>query len=213
MLDLLLFDIDGTLYNPASGLVARVDELMNRFLQDRLHLSWEDANKIRIAYTAEFGSLARGIALRHGLDPGELYAECVDSVNPADHLQPDPAVREVLLALPQRKAVFSNASHLYTERVLAALSVSDQFERLLTIEWGDYRGKPTPELYRDAERELGVAGQQVALIDDAPGNLVPAHALGWVTVLMDRGRRDDHYSGGIDFTIDGLSALAAVLAA
>ena len=212
MPSLLLFDVDGTLYNPAGELVARVDGLMNGFLSDRLGLSWGEANHMRVTYTRKFGSLARGIAVRHGLDPAELYAQCVDSINPADYLDLDPAVPEALSALPQRKAVFTNASRLYTERVLAALGLLDQFERLLTMEWGAYRGKPTPELYRDAEKELGVAGPQVALIDDAPGNLVPARARGWVTVLMDRGRRDGHCASAIDFTIDDLSALSAVFA-
>jgi len=184
--DVLLFDLDGTLYDLANPMVAEVDRRMTAFLQERLAVSWDEADRIRVDCTQEFGSLARGIVARYGLDPREFLATCLGGVNPAQYLPPDAALRATLQALPQSKAIFTNAPRPYTERVLGALGVGDQFERLLTIEWGDYRGKPAPELYRAAEAEVGASGGAVALVDDSPANLVPARALGWATVLVDR---------------------------
>ncbi|MBL6616046.1 MAG: HAD-IA family hydrolase [Reyranella sp.] len=53
--------------------------------------------------------------------------------------------------------------------------------------------KPSAEIYRLAADRLGVRPQQVVFVDDRPGNLDAAKAVGFNTVLLDiRGNMPEH---------------------
>ncbi len=61
------------------------------------------------------------------------------------------------MALPQRKAVFTNGSTGHAGRVLAALGVTDQFEAVFDIRIANYLPKPCPEPYHAVLAALGTA--------------------------------------------------------
>lgn len=45
--------------------------------------------------------------------------------------------------------------------------------------------KPQPEIYRELERMVGAAGEEVAFFDDSPVNVQAARALGWNADTID----------------------------
>ncbi len=183
----LLIDLDGTLYPADHPIVAHVDELMNRYVQSKLGLDPERADFLRVSYTQQYGTLARGLQERHDLDPLEAYEVCCNHIDARGFLQPDPAARAALAGLPHRKVLFSNATRPYCERVLEALGLTGAFEALFTMESSGYRGKPDPETFRAAAELAGHEPPEIAVVDDSPGNVRAARALGFRTVLVGSG--------------------------
>ena len=119
----------------------------------------------------------------------------------------DDELNAMLAALPVSRHVFTNATEIYAWKVLAALGVSDLFERVFGIEYCDYVCKPNRASYERILKELGLPAGQVAFVEDNPGNLGPARDLGMVTVLV--GNRP----GEADLRISSILHLGQALSA
>lgn len=203
----LFCDLDDTLYPNTNGLWSAIRERMAVFMRERLNLPQDEIPVLRRTYFETYGTTLRGLQIHHQVDASE-YLAYVHDLPLEEFLNPDPAVRVMLLGLPQRKWIFTNADSDHAGRVLETLGLSDCFSGIVDVRALGYLCKPDVKAYY---RALSLAGesdpQRCVLLDDAPRNLEPARGLGFTTVLV--GSRDPHPSA--NYAIPCLKDLPQVM--
>ncbi len=122
--------------------------------------------------------------VHHDMDP-EPFLRYVHDVPVEEVLQPDPAIRQMLLRCgPGVRHIFTNSPAEYARRVLSTLQIEDLFETIFDIRHSEYIPKPNPHAYERVLAALGCRGRDCIMIDDAPQNLVTARACGMRTVWL-----------------------------
>jgi putative hydrolase of the HAD superfamily/pyrimidine and pyridine-specific 5'-nucleotidase len=110
-----------------------------------------------------------------------------------DDIQPDPKLRAMLLAIPQRRWVFTAATREHAVRCLRRLGIEDCFQGIIAcsttevFQKAGYVSKHDPRCFEVAMDVAGVPRDQAAkcmLLDDSASNLKTAKAMGWSTVLV-----------------------------
>ncbi len=179
----LLFDLDNTLYDPACDLFSLIDVRINRYMREVVGIAPGEVDGLRRQYWQAYGVTLQGLIRHYGIDP-EDYLTYVHDVDVAERLDPDHRLRDVLAALPQRKAVFTNGSSCHAERVLGALGIRDQFETIFDIRIANYLPKPYAEPYRAILAQLELTAGECVMVEDHIPNLRTAKELGMTTVLV-----------------------------
>lgn len=211
--DTLFFDLDDTLYPASTGLWNAIRDRMGLYMHERLQIPWEDIPRLRIHYLETYGTTLRGLQQFFTVDTEE-YLAYVHDLPLEQYLHPDPVVRAILHSLPQPKWIFTNADAAHAQRVMAVLELSDCFQGVIDLRALGFICKPERETYL---RALQIAGavhpSRCLILDDAVRNLVPAHELGFTTILVQNERNaqqavQDH---GVDYAITHLRDLRQAL--
>jgi L-threonylcarbamoyladenylate synthase len=189
----LIFDMDGTLYQSAA--------LDRRYAQS-LYTMVATSKKIPLPEARRlFQERHEALARRLGTRPSKLFTlqamgisderwaqEAGSCIHPADVLKRDPRLRRLLLALRRnfRLAVVTNNHRENTEETLDCLGITDCFDEIGTLS-ESRRFKPSPQLYRDMARRLGVDPAECLSIGDRVHlDLEPAAAVGMQTFWVRR---------------------------
>ncbi|HME72714.1 MAG TPA: pyrimidine 5'-nucleotidase [Myxococcota bacterium] len=180
-MEVLLLDLDETLYPPERGVLRRVDERINAYLRDRIGIPRHEVDAVRSALRRAHGTTLRGLVLRHTVDQDD-YLRFVHDCDLSDLLAPDPQLRELLRRLPPRKVVFTNAPRAHARQVLRLLEVEEAFHDVVALEDLGYLPKPDPAAYHEVLSRIGVSASACCLVDDTRANLLPARTLGMRTV-------------------------------
>jgi pyrimidine 5'-nucleotidase len=99
----------------------------------------------------------------------------------------------MLLSIPHRRWVFTNADAAHANRVLDILGISDCFEDMIDVWRMNPLCKPKEGAYQLALKLVGESNpNSCALLDDSIGNLAPAKKIGFFTVLV--GKNGQHPS-------------------
>jgi putative hydrolase of the HAD superfamily len=184
--DVLIFDLDNTLYSRKRDLFSLIDRRINLYMSDVLGIPPGEVDGLRRRYWQDYGVTLGGLIRHHGVDP-EDYLHYVHDVDVNERLDRDPELRTALTASPLRKVVFTNASSDYAQRVLCSLGIEDCFEELFDIRTASFLPKPFPEPYRKVLDRLGVEGDQCVMVEDTLKNLKTAKELGMATVWVGEG--------------------------
>lgn len=193
----IVFDLDETLYDRRTGLMDEISRRITLWLQQRLNLSPQEADKVRRRYVHLYGTTLAGLqAERPSEVDVEEYLAFVHDVPVEAYLRPDSALVSMLAEIPLRRAVFTNANMEHALRVLHALGIAHLFDPIVDIRALGMCPKPWPEAYRRMLEILGAPGPACILVEDRAVNLRPAKRLGVTTVLVD-GELED----GVDFTV------------
>jgi len=189
-MDVLIFDLDNTLYPAEKHLFGLIDVRINRYMTEVVGIPGAEVDALRREYWRLYGVTLQGLIRHHGVDP-EDYLLYVHDVDVDSRLAPDQVLRETLLSLPQRKAVFTNGSSCHAGRVLSALGIEDIFEEVYDIRVAAYQPKPWPEPYHAVLARLGAPAERCIMIEDSRANLETAKKLGMGTVLVGAGQTPD----------------------
>ncbi|MFZ0533329.1 MAG: pyrimidine 5'-nucleotidase [Anaerolineales bacterium] len=180
----LYFDLDDTLYPASSGLWAAIRERMNAYMQRLIDLPIPDIVCLRQSYLEKYGTTLRGLQAHYKVDADE-YLAFVHDLPLEKFIHPDPSLRTLLLSLPQRRWVFTNADTNHANHVLNILGITDCFEGIIDIRGIDFACKPEKIAY---QRALALAGDDdpshCVIFDDALRNLSPAREMGFYTILV-----------------------------
>ena len=192
LFDTLFFDLDATLYPETNGLWPAIREKIGEYMREVMQIPEAEIPRLREYYYTHYGTTLRGLQIHYGVEP-RSYLNYVHDLPLAQYLQPDPALRALLLSLPQRRWVFTNSDLPHAERVLAILGISDCFEGVVDVyAMGPYC-KPQAESFQTALRLARVTNPKAcALLDDSTRNLAPAREMGIFTVLV--GRNGTHFT-------------------
>jgi putative hydrolase of the HAD superfamily len=189
-MDVLIFDLDNTLYPAEKQLFNLIDVRINRYMIEIVGIPAPDVDALRREYWKSYGVTLQGLIRHHAVDP-EDYLDYVHDVDVASRLTADLVLRQVLGNLPQRKVVFTNGSLCHADRVLSALGIEDMFETIYDIRIAAYQPKPYPEPYHAVLERLGTSPERCIMIEDSRDNLHTAKKLGMGTILIGEGHTPD----------------------
>jgi putative hydrolase of the HAD superfamily len=205
-MDVLIFDLDNTLYPADREIFSLIDVRINRYMTEVVGIPAPQVDSLRREYWRLYGVTLQGLIRHHGVDP-EDYLAYVHDVDIQARLDPDLVLRDVLSSLPQRKAVFTNGSLCHANRVLTALGIDDLFEQIYDIRIATYQPKPFPEPYLAVLTQLKAAADRCVMIEDSRDNLQTAKKLGMGTILVGAGHTPDF----VDVHLDSARHIHAAL--
>lgn len=182
-MECILFDLDNTLYSAVQEVFCLIDRRINTYMVEVVGIPRDAVDDLRLSYWKRYGLTMQGLMRHHGVDP-EDYLSYVHDIDVGGILCPDPGLYQALQSLPLRRAVFTNSSLDYCERVLDALGLRGAFEEIFDIRVAGYLPKPCPEPYHAVLDRLGVSAARCIMVDDAPENLRTAKELGMGTILV-----------------------------
>lgn len=181
--DLIFFDLDDTLYPSHNGLWQAMKARMNRYMHEKLGIPLDEIPRLREFYFREYGTTLRGLQHFYPVDMAD-YLAYVHDVPLEQYIQPDPALREMLAALPLERWILTNADKPHARRVLRVLGVEDQFAGIVdTVDMYPYC-KPQPEGFAAALQRVGREAAACILADDLPTTTRAARQLGMFTILV-----------------------------
>ncbi len=205
-------DLDETVYPTSCGVWEAIEERMERYMHERLNIPFPDIPAMRKALFLQYGTTLRGLQMTRHVDEHE-FVDYVHDV-PVDRLlQPDPALRQVLLRYPQRKIILTNADRNHASRVIQQVELEGCFERIIDILDLSPYCKPMLESFEIAMR---LAGEQdpgrCVFIDDSPRNLAAGREFGFYTIQVSEAKPETQLTGSqAHACIARLSELPSVL--
>lgn len=153
----------------------------------------------------EHGTTMAGLkALGYEIDNDSFHA-LVHGTLPYQTLKPDLVLRSLLLSMPQRKIIFTNADKAHAARVLSKMCLEDCFEGVICFETlnnhlqesenvNDGRMnpatriicKPSLESFQAASIIANIDPNKTIFFDDSDRNIATAKAAGFHTVIVGR---------------------------
>ncbi|WOL14908.1 phosphate metabolism protein 8-like [Canna indica] len=132
--DCLLFDLDDTLYPLSSGISAACCKNIADYSVEKLGIEESKIAELGNLLYKNYGTTMAGLrAIGYNFDYDE-YHSFVHGRLPYENLKPDPVLRQLLLSLPIRKLVFTNADKVHAVKVLKKLGLEDCFEGIICFE-------------------------------------------------------------------------------
>ncbi|KAF5197868.1 Flap endonuclease [Thalictrum thalictroides] len=130
----LLFDMDDTLYPMSTGINYACRKNIEEYMLQFLEIDASEVPRMCLELYKEYGTTMAGLkALGYGFDNDEFHA-FVHGRLPYERLKPDPVLRNLLLSMPQRKIIFTNADKAHADQVLSRLGLDDCFEGIICFE-------------------------------------------------------------------------------
>lgn len=193
--DLLIFDLDGTLYDNANGYEAYIHANIFKYMVQAKGGKFDQISTLEEAKYYWQPIFDKYNLTKRGLI-GEGYV--FDTVEydkfirqGADQfIRKDPALRAFLESLPpkQRKVIFTNAPEESANEILELLGVADLFEAVLGTGFLQHKiCKPEKEAFEQVLDHLGVKKSdhnRVCYFEDSFKNLVAGKELGFATVFV-----------------------------
>jgi len=126
------------------------------------------------------------------------------------HLQPRPGVVELLAqasAAGVSMAVVSNSPHRWVTRHLQHLGLDEQFAAVVALDDVTH-GKPHPEPYATAARQVGADADRSVAIEDSEPGVASAAAAGLVVLGVPGPMSVNHDLSGADRVVESLAGVA-----
>ncbi|KAL1209945.1 hypothetical protein V5N11_020510 [Cardamine amara subsp. amara] len=132
--DTLLFDLDDTLYPLSSGIARECGQNIKDYMAEKLGIDKTKILELSNSLYKNYGTTMAGLrAIGYNFDYDE-YHSFVHGRLPYENIKPDYILRSLLLSLPLRKIIFTNADKLHAARALERLGLEDCFEGILCFE-------------------------------------------------------------------------------
>ena len=183
--DCWIFDLDNSLYPASADLFALIDVRMGAYIQQLVGCDEAEARAVQKRFFRDHGTTLAGLMANHGIEPRE-FLDYVHDIDLA-RISADPRLVAALDRLPGRKFVFTNGDEAYARRVLDRLGLANAFDGLHDIHAMEYVPKPDPRAYARMCERHAIDPARALMAEDMARNLVPAKALGMVTVWIDNG--------------------------
>ncbi|OAL47469.1 pyrimidine 5-nucleotidase [Pyrenochaeta sp. DS3sAY3a] len=186
------FDIDNCLYSKSLNIHKMMSVLIDKFFEDHLSLSQQDANELHFRYYREYGLAIEGLVRHHKVDALEYNSKVDDALPLEEVIKPNPELRKLIQDIDTSKVrlwLFTNAYITHGKRVVKLLGIDDLFEGMTFCDYGSekFYCKPHVEMFDKAMSEAGVkSNQNCYFVDDSYINCKAAHERGWrVAHLLD----------------------------
>lgn len=185
MYRLVLFDLDETLYPRSARLMDQITQRITQYIAERFGVAPEQASALRQHFRGTYGTALRGLMEEgYAIDVDDYFAY-VHDIALDGVLTADPQLRQMLLAIPLRRAVLTNSNIEHAVRILRHMDIHDCFERIIDIRALSFKNKPDPLAYALAMEMLNVRPHEVIFVEDTPVNTCAARAVGMTTVLVE----------------------------
>lgn len=190
-----VFDLDNTLYPAACDLFAEIDERITKSVMTHLDLPWDQARVLQKEYYAKYGTTLKGLMVEHDLDPHDFlhYVHDIDH-SPLDHA---PNLKEQLAALPGKRIIYTNGSTSHAENVTRYMGLNHLFDDIVCISKSNYVPKHEDGAYERFIEITKIDPSESVMFEDLSRNLIPAHKLGFKTVLVTSEKDWSHEPEGV----------------
>ncbi|KMZ68285.1 Pyrimidine 5-nucleotidase family protein [Zostera marina] len=132
--DCLLFDLDDTLYPVSFGLQSACSKNITDYMSEKLGIKDGEIPDLSNALYKTYGTTLAGLrAIGYNINYDE-YHSFVHGRLPYENLKYDAVLRSLLLSLPYRKVIFTNADRIHAVKVLTLLGLEDCFEGIICFE-------------------------------------------------------------------------------
>jgi len=221
MIEVLLFDLDGTLYDQANGYEENIHANIFRYMAqakggkfDAID-SIEEAKRVWAPIFAKYNLTKRGLIGEGYIFDGEDYDRFIRQ-GADKFITPDPELRQFLESFPtsKRKVIFTNAPEFSAREILGLLGVADLFECVLGTTFLENKVcKPEKEAFDKVLDYLHVSPQSICYFEDSFKNLLAGKQLGMQTVfvssstLANEGRTTDELAQ-FDAVVEGKVGMA-----
>lgn len=178
----ICFDLGGTLLansSPGSGMCERIARTVGRPLVDLI----SPINRYLRCREGTVRDLAIEFCEAIGFREPDTLIRC--ALNRCDRYDLYPEVRNALAGLREYKlAVLSNCS-AWECADLEKLGISAHFAAVLYSFSIGY-AKPDPQMFRAAERAMGMTAEELILVGDSDSDITGARGAGWSSVYVSR---------------------------
>lgn len=214
-----VFDLDNTLYPRHCDLFAQIDWKMTDYVAELLDMPKPEARVLQKELYRSHGTTLRGLMERYHIDPHDF----LDKVHDIDYspVEPNPALGDLIAALPGRKHIFTNGDVPHARRTTDRLGITDHFHEVFDIVASDLVPKPAEGPYVKFLDSHAVDPLKAAMFEDMPRNLDVPKKFGMRTVLVLPARGSEHSAEAwehevsqdamIDFSTDHLDDFLADL--
>jgi len=210
MIEALLFDFDGLLYDSETSAYEVWRELYAEHGAEFPRELWQQQVMGRPPGTSGFDPLEHLEELASpGLDPAQTEA---DRHRRRDELFPHGLIdgaTELLTQARSRGIRTAIVSSNHRERIhehLARAGHDADFDAIITADGDPERGKPRPALYLEALQVLGVPAERAVAFEDSPNGIRAAKAAGLHVVAVPNWLTEG--AAGLDEADEILSSLA-----
>ena len=205
-----IFDLDNTIYDIKAGLFVKISERITEYMMKILSFTREEANLIRGDMYKKYGLTLTGLMKEYQIDPDDYLHFIHDVAHP--ELKYEKQLKLSLQKLSGRKFIYTNASQDHAKKILSAMGIEAEFEKILDIKATKYVPKPDPKSYDIMLESFGIFSNQIEnsiFIEDTAKNLKPAKRLGLKTVWIENERNIEDYKKNaryIDYTYSDLKS-------
>lgn len=178
----LIFDMDNTLYDYDQRLLERLDVEIVKFIEDRLNLSYKEANELRIHMWHTYGTTMNGVFQEYNIIPSD-FMRIYDNID-ISHVKKIAPVIKALTLIKQKKFVFTNSPRNFADRILKQLGIENCFDGIFCAEDAEFISKPDPEAYYRFLKAFDINPKTSCMFEDTIENLETANNLGMQTVWI-----------------------------
>lgn len=151
----LLFDLDDTLYPLTSGISSEVTKNIQEYMIKKLGIK-ENVPELCVSLYKHYGTTMAGLkAIGYNFEYDDFHS-FVHGRLPYAMLKPDPVLRNLLLSIPIRKIIFTNADKNHAVRVLNRLGLEDCFEGIICFETLNPINKENPSAADDIKPDTAI---------------------------------------------------------
>lgn len=130
----LIFDLDDTLYPLSSGIAGECLKNIGEYMVEKLGIEKSKVSELSNLLYKNYGTTMAGLrAIGYSFNYDD-YHSFVHGRLPYEKLKPDPVLRHLLLSLPIRKVIFTNADKVHASKALSRLGLEDCFEGIICFE-------------------------------------------------------------------------------
>jgi putative hydrolase of the HAD superfamily len=188
-----LFDLDNTLHNASPHIFPHINRSMVEYIRDHLGVDEDEATRIRQDYWQRYGATLLGLMRHHGTDPRHFLWHTHQFPDLKHMLVLERGLRAMLLRLPGRKIVFSNAPLRYSEAVLELAGIDACFDAVYSIERIRFQPKPAIGGFHHLLRSERLPAHRCIMVEDTLANLQMAKRLGMQTVWVSGSTRQPSF--------------------
>jgi pyrimidine 5'-nucleotidase len=188
--DLLLFDLDGTLYDHGCGYEEHIHDNIFRFMVEQTGGKFDAIDCLETAREkwqpifAKYNLTKRGL-IGEGYVFDGIYYDTFVRQGAARYIRKDPELRRFLESLPQPKVIFTSAPEASAHEILELLGVADLFQAVLGTGFlQDRVCKPERQAFDQLLDHVKVPPHRICYFEDSFKNLVAGRHLGMATVFV-----------------------------
>jgi phosphoglycolate phosphatase len=209
-IDLMVFDLDGTLVNSGGDIITSVNHTLKT-----LDILTKKPDEI-IGFVGD--GVHKMIERSLGKDFQHLFSDAIDifSAYYADHMLDTTTLCESVIEVlehfsEKRKVIITNKRRYFTVEMTDALGISEYFDEIIGADSADYK-KPDPRLLLPLIEEYGAGFDNTVVIGDGINDIMLAKNAGVLSCALMNGltQRGILLALNPDFACEGLSELISL---